>query len=377
MRNTVKRIVALVLVFAMTFALTACYNENNLVAATKGDVEFPIGGYIYYLASAYNETQAEVYDDEDVLKATIDGENAKDHIKSMAMQSLNGFFYIEDKFNEYGLEITEDDLIDIESNTDYLWSYYRDTFEAMGVSKDSYAISGSEFNFKYYEVFQYMYGPNGDKALNDEDIREYYENTYFSYEYFSASTTFTNEEGETEDLSDEEKEEVKKSVEDYLTKVKAGEMDLAEAANDYMNLKALETSPYYKTEDKIEDASGDVQTAVLELGDNEYEIVETSSAIIIVKRLPISDAADEMLADEDARESMVSEMKADEFRDFVKEQADSVAGVTYNNSAINGVKWSSLVTDTTKKGTKERPEEEDDTSEVEVDSNNSEDEDDE
>ena len=57
MRNIWKRTAAAVLALVLCLSLAGCYNENNTWAARKGDDTMPIGGYIYYLYSAYSEAR--------------------------------------------------------------------------------------------------------------------------------------------------------------------------------------------------------------------------------------------------------------------------------------------------------------------------------
>ena len=58
MRNIWKRAAAVVLALAMCLSFAGCYDENMTWAARKDDDTLPIGGYIYYLYSAYTEAPA-------------------------------------------------------------------------------------------------------------------------------------------------------------------------------------------------------------------------------------------------------------------------------------------------------------------------------
>ena len=55
MTKIFKRAAAGVMALAMCAGLTGCYSENNTWAVKSGDSTLPIGGYIYYLSSAYSE----------------------------------------------------------------------------------------------------------------------------------------------------------------------------------------------------------------------------------------------------------------------------------------------------------------------------------
>ncbi len=353
MKNIFKKAVALILVLTMCLSFAACYSEDNLWAAKNDTVTLPIGGYIYYLASGYSEAQPLVGSDTEVLNGTIEGQSAKDYIKERAMNYTQTFFYISDKFEEYGLEIDEAAQTTIDSNTESMWSYYQASMEPMGVSKESLAAAYSTFNYKYGEVFKHTYGPDGEKALSDDEIREYYIKENFSYEQLSFPITKRNEAGESEDMTDEEKAEVMETLESYKQQIEDGTLTVDEAGNQYMALQALESTPYYKSTGKTASPSGEAQTAVTELAEDEMTIIETSTLYILVRRLPIAEDADAMLDDETQRDTVVSEMKSDEFRDATNEASKSVEGITYNDSAINMVNMQWLVTEESKMGTSE------------------------
>ena len=58
-----------------------------------------------------------------------------------------------------------------------------------------------------------------------------------------------------------------------------------------------------------------------------------------------------MVGNEDQITSLLSDMKGEEFNDYVLEQATSVEGIEVNDKAINSVKLSKLVTDSNRNGT--------------------------
>ena len=60
MRNIWKRAIAGMLALAMCLSFAGCYDENKTWAARQGDDTMPIGGYIYYLYSAYSEAMQKV-----------------------------------------------------------------------------------------------------------------------------------------------------------------------------------------------------------------------------------------------------------------------------------------------------------------------------
>ena len=116
MRNIWKRAAAAVLALAMCLSFAGCYDENMTWAARKDDDTLPIGGYIYYLYSAYTEAASQVDSSTHVLDAQIDGEDAEQWIKDRALTYVQSYYYINDKMAEYGLEMTEEDQSQAEAD---------------------------------------------------------------------------------------------------------------------------------------------------------------------------------------------------------------------------------------------------------------------
>ncbi len=55
-----------------------------------------------------------------------------------------------------------------------------------------------------------MYGEGGELAIPEEELKTYYTDNYYSYEFFYAPLSKSNEDGTSTDLSDDEKAELKK-----------------------------------------------------------------------------------------------------------------------------------------------------------------------
>ena len=314
MRNIWKRTAAAVLALVLCLSLAGCYNENNTWAARKGDDTMPIGGYIYYLYSAYSEARDQVDSDTAVLDAEIDGVDASQWITDRALNYLNAYYYISDKFSEYGLELTEDDQTQIDNTTTNFWRYYQSTFEDdLGIARDSFSKAYSEYTVKFQKVMEAMYG-------------------------------------ESETLTSEEQADIQDQLQTYVDSINDGEMTVSEAADDYASETSGESTYYQPSPTKGENITSELATALEGADEGEAVVAETSNALYVIRKLSIADAYDEVEADEDQYISLLADMKGEEFNDYVLEQAQSVEGVELNQSAMNTVKLSSFVNDSTRNG---------------------------
>lgn len=351
-KNILKKLAAPLAIVMTMSALTGCYSEDNLWSARKGDFELPIGSYIYFLSSASNEARTKVSEKDEVLKSKIEGVSAEEWITEKAKENVKITFYIDERFNEMGLELDQDDITSINSYTDSMWNYYKKSMETIGVSKESFSKVYSESSVKESKIFLATYGEGGEKEISDKELKDYYTDSYFTYEYFTAEVEKITAEDGTNNVDAEDKTKVEKQLGEYLKKIKAEEMSISEAAEDYKTSKELETTTYQDTEAKIEDATSEAAEAILKLKENEVAVIETAeSTFMLVRRTSAEEKADKKIADESTRENLLSAMKWEEFAESVREESKSVEGIEFNNKAIKMKKLSEFLSGDYKKGT--------------------------
>lgn len=366
MKTFTKRAVAFLLAVVLSLSLTGCYDENLTWAAKKGDVEMPIGAYIYLMSVAYNEAAAMIDSETKVADATIEGEDAETWIRNRTMEYVNRYFWIEEEMDRLGLELTEEDYSNASSTTSTYWNYYGSAFEGYGIAESSFDLAYSQYNKKYERVFAALYGDGGERDLSDEEIAEHFRSTYYNFEYFTIDLTTTDADGNSVDLTEEEIEELTKTLEDGRVSVLNGSTDtetFAEATalsygedssytSNIMNVSNMAT--YYMPDAFIE--------AVMETAENEIAVFEASGCMVFLHKLPISDMEEEVLADEDNILQLMSELKSEEYKEYVETTANTIEGIEMNESAIKRYK-PSMFADSTEYGTSSTAEEETETKE--------------
>ena len=368
MKQTLKKVFALVLAAALCLSFSGCYSENNLWSAKKGDDTLSIGSYIYFLSSAYSLARAEVSTEETVLKASIPDYldesqtlDAQTWIKNRALNYVNSYFFLKDKFNEYGLSFSEEDQTGIDSLTDSMWSYSKTVYEEMGISKESMNQAYSVYNVLFQRVFEAMYGEGGEKEVSAEEIKSYFLENYVHYEYFTASLTKTDEDGNSVDMTDEEKAAAKERLDDYVERINKGTLLVEDAANEFAQeyLGSADNSTYQTPVVLYnENLSDTFKTAFEGLEEGKATLAETATGYYLIRKLPIAEKHEEYTENESSLKDLLSYMKGDEFSDYILAQSQNYTGVEYNMSAINTVKLSKFVSESTEKGTSSTSDEE-------------------
>ena len=351
MRIFWKRAAAGLLALAMCLSFAGCYDENKTWAARRGDDVLPIGGYIYYLYSAYSEAANQVDSDTAVLDATIEDQEASEWILNRAMDYLRSYYYMDEKFDEYGLEITEEDQNEIDASTNSVWSYYQDTFETLGIAKESFDQAYTQYNLKYEKVMTAMYGEGGELEMPESEMETYFTDNYYDYEYFYASMSKTDEDGNSVELSDEERQDMLDQLNNYVEEINSGETTLETAANDFAYLMVRDSTYNAPGPSQPDSISQDLREAIESLDEGEAGLAESSSGYYVVRRLPIADAYETVVANENDRYTLLAAMKSEEFNDYVIEQSASLEGIELNQEAIDSIRLSSMVTDSNRNGT--------------------------
>ena len=363
MKKMMKKLVAGVSAcLLLVSALSGCYSEDKAWAARRGDDTAPIGTYIYYLSNAYQEALTLVEDDtKSVFDQEIDGKDGAQWVKDRARESLKLMYYVDQRMEDLGLTLDEDDQTQIESLTGSQWSAYSASFDQYGIAQTSLERAYSQFIVEYQKVFEAVYGPGGEKEVSDDELREYYEGTYVDVDYFTCAYTKYNESGSTDTMTDDEKAEAAKEYQQYVTRIQNGELTMEEAAEEYQAARDEEAAAASSSSSESSSSSSsssddsasnlasetvnlesshypeEMTAKIQEMDENTVDFVDIpdSNMFVIIQKNPISEACDEMLSDAEQRLSVLSELKNDEYTADMEEGANALDDITFNDSVLD------------------------------------------
>lgn len=342
-QKILKRAAAGILSLAMCASLTACYSEENTWAAKMGDDVLPIGGYIYYLTSAYNEAKAQIDTSAQVLKGQVEGENAESWISGRAQDYMRSYYYVSKKFDELGLSLTEEDQETIRSTATTMWSVYgfKTPMEKLGCAEASFNQAYAQYNMKLTKVLAAMYGKGGELEVPEEELHTYYIDNYTYYQYFYVSMSTKNEDGTSSDRSDEEKEELKDKLKEYVEKINSGDQEFGVAEANFSTTTGVETSHNDPVASPVSSMGTLFSDALKDLDVNEAAFVDASSGCYVMQKLDIEEDFKALLEDQNRYDSLLQGIKITEFTDYTIEQGASV-DFQVNQKAIDRVKVSAI-----------------------------------
>lgn len=351
----IKKLTAVLLVLAMCLSFAGCYNEDLTWSAKCGDETAAIGVYLYYLYVAYDNAAALVDSDTEVLKATIDGVSAEEWIRDRANEYMQSYFWVNEKTDEMGLSLTDAESSICMQSTQQMIQYYMSDTVKLGISEDSLNKAYTEYNVKFKKIFNVFYGEGGEFEIDKQVLHDKFVDGKYTFEYIYAPLTSSDAYGNPTEITEEEKANLKEVFENYKTMVENGETFLKNCGEQLQTFYNSSNAPYRiaAQSDLTEGYPIEVTDAIKEMDEKELRIIEADGQLVLMQKDSIEDSFEAAYSVEGERIKMMLSEKAEEFNTYVIDHAKAeVTDLTYNDKAVNSIKLSSLVTDSTKFGTK-------------------------
>ena len=140
MKKFWKKAAAAAMASLMLLGTAGCSSEDLTWAARRGEDTVPIGAYIYYLFTAYNDAASQVEGStQSILSQTVEGQDASSWITERAMQYTRNLFLLDDRMAEMGLSLSDEEQQQIENTANTQWAYMGSMLENdFGIAKSSY-----------------------------------------------------------------------------------------------------------------------------------------------------------------------------------------------------------------------------------------------
>ena len=375
MKN-LKKFTAAVLAAAMLAVFAGCGDQSW---SYKTDtVSLSAGTYIYNLLNAYYEAydlvespdEAKDILNEEVTDSDDNTKTVEQYSYDKADESTRKMIAVEDFFNTYGLELEQTEYDSALSYTTQLWNNIRLQFEKYGISQDSFDYCYAEYTVKSGQVFEYLYGKDGDEYVTDEELTDYYKNKYEGYAYFTLSMADMDEEGNSVAKSDEEFEKAQKNFDEYVKMINKNGKSYEDVVLQYASDYELTTDPTYSGSVEKEDNSKlpiEIIDTYQSLKEGEAAMVksgEDATTLFYFVYKPVTDDIVDFLEEDSDSDSvsevetvdqassdvyvyplkssyshysLLNEMKGDDFDKYLLAHADSLK-ISKNDNVIKSFK---------------------------------------
>lgn len=300
-----KKIAVLLTSAAVLLSATGCgTGKNTSWAARYEDYEASAGIFIYYEMSAYYQAvnqaagENENLDKTDVkaLKATqIDGKDMLTWIQDEATDSLRKYLAVQAEFDNRGLELSQDEISEINSAVESSWGYYGSYYEQNGIGKESFKKI-TELSYKSAALFKSYYDEGGTDAVPKEDVEKYYDENYARVKYIAMEL----KDADGNSLDDDGKAEIKAMADDYVERANNGENfdDLIAEYSEYQ-AELTATDETDETDAVAETTTEEETAAVTEIAETDAENDLTEKDMTVSEaEAANSDNAEDVAADE-------------------------------------------------------------------------------
>ncbi len=234
------RILALVLAMVTTFTLIGCHQKDEVVL-TVGDVEITSGLYIAFQLDGYGKLMdgvnsqlsassaaGEITKYADYFNYTYEDQTASDYINSQALAFALEYALVQQKYQEYGLELTKDQTAYAEDYAKYYWENgEKEYYEPNGVGFESYKKLVT-FRTMKSVIFEYYYGKKdaetgkgGLYTVSDADLKKALGENYILANTLTIDLVPSQESGVKEYTADQ-KATFKKDIQDKVDKYNKG-----------------------------------------------------------------------------------------------------------------------------------------------------------
>lgn len=325
-----KKLLAGAAAVSLSLGATACGGGDDLSWSVKvGDRTASIGTYIYYLMGSYESAMNYMEsEDDDLFSLTIEGKPAEEWMRDRAIQSAKGQLVILDKWEEMGYDI-EDSRSNIDNYAKTLWGQTQSIYELNGVSYESF-YTVIENNYISQELFKKLYGEGGEREVKDDDIMKYLDDTYASA--MIISMPLTDDEGNT--LGDDEISALRSMADDYVSSAKSSDAFL-KSIHEYEKYSGTYTEPEEGEEDSALNYAALLYREMVGLPANIVTDVfdsmkagearsfeEDGKSIYVVYKMDMAERTDII---EDYRDSLLREMRGEEFTAMIDGWTDAAA----------------------------------------------------
>ena len=245
MKN-IKRILAVVLMLIIALSVTGCHKKGE-IAVTVGDIQFTSAYYMCALMNADSEAKAiideklaeEKKESDSTSSASPETTEAVDYyshkvedkeyvkwVEDTALNTLKKIAAYKTLCKENKLELDEETAANADYYAEYYWSSYGYAmyFEPNGVGQATYTQYTKD---AYYSnlYFEFLYGKDGEKAVPAEDVKTKI------YEKFVIADLL--EGSYTEEMTAEQKTELKEKFQTYTDLLNKGEKTFDEVYVNY------------------------------------------------------------------------------------------------------------------------------------------------
>lgn len=332
-----SRIIAAFCAIAMCFSLTAC--ADTTWAMKCDDITIPTGVYNYYLlqsasyVSQQGSSSSSSTSSTDIWSQTVSGTNAVTWAINTASDEVKNLITIESLAKTRNITLTDEIKSSAESTASSNYSSYGDMFKNNDIAQTSLERIVQGMYLKKL-LFDSYYGADGDKKVSDAEISSYYTENFVNVkQIFVAKFDVSTYQA----LTDDKLTEAKAKAEKAFAEAKASPDKFDDLVKTYNEDPGMTATPTGYVISKKSAANQNFDTKFTDLAfslkDGEVGMAESDMGWFIEQKVKI-DPTNTKIYTDTQKATVLSEMKADEFEDVLKEELGKL-NIETNTKALD------------------------------------------
>lgn len=338
----IKKIMAALLVAALTLVLAGCYNPS--VVVKSGETEITAGEYLTYQYMAARKLIDSKSADSlyKLLKMDIDGVPAEQAIHEETLSLIKQDLYVKSEIDRLDVKLDSYTEVQAEYYISYYWSnYYATSMQKNGIAYDSYKnVSMKEYQSDL--LFNTLYGEGGEFEVPVADLMAYYDQNYAASQVLSMPLADANGTAITADIATK----LKEIADEMAAAINAG-MGAENAVVEYypkaQELLGYEPSQYITAAGVAEKLSATtlsadstgyssaVISAALAAKIGSASAVQDGNSVFVVVRGKAY-TSEETFAT--LKSTALSGLKLSEYKEYIKSKADAAIELTVDEKAV-------------------------------------------
>lgn len=313
-----KQTAAAVLALAVAAgSMSGCSSTDYAMTANGEKVN--AGVYINFIMNEMTTQMytlyygGEITDMSQCFDKQIDGKDFAAYVKDTALENTKEFAAITAKFDELGLELSEDDAAGVKDSVSSAWENSGEFYESEGVSKES-LTQAYELSYKRQAIFDYYYAEGGIEEVKTDEIQTFVNDNYIRYKSITVAKS-TNEDSEA---AETENAELEALINGYLAEAEELDFEGFDAIIDeydaYKEAQTAEDTEGVTTDEEsavteLDSSSSESDGAIADSGDESSDVVDSEGSD--ESAADDSSAADESAAEDDSAADADTELDSD------------------------------------------------------------------
>lgn len=290
------------------------------------------GEWIYYTYAACNSASSKVEDEnfesKDLLSKKIEGKNAEEWIEEEAKKTALAHLTVEKLVADNKVEIDKSAIDAYKSQYEYYYNMSESLYNKLGVSLESFIDINARYPYASNQLFEYLYGTDGPKAVADDEIKKYANENYTDYYYISYSLKTTDDDGNSVDIDDETLDNVETRFANYAKMLNDGKT-IADVEAQYKTDFELGDSDSVPSKtacevlDKNESMSDDLKKAITDLKEKKATTAKIDDTQYMIYKNAIAEKADKVGTDEEnglTKSEVLYSMKNEEYKTYLEDE---------------------------------------------------------